>query len=747
MTDTAPTTAAPADRASPLPPPAPSASAEQTEAPAAPAPAATKNVDDLPAVIEEQHAASGRASTGVTYANHVRRFLRWLKDKGIDPATMPPATADDFLAAEYTNLITRNVAASSIGLLNEAALHQGIPFAVQTPTRAKTPRTRQATTLPAAPQPTPAPQAVPPPVASALVQAVAVPAPVAQIGAPKASPKKPTSVLPSLGGRIRVSKRISGNEGTGAPIGSLALIGTYSLDDIEGEGSLANFIANFIRPHYGPRPGENAATYYVDRLDNLGNPIPNATVQIPIFPELGAPAVPPGPPAPPQSLGSTGDRFLDFSLRRLEEMEHRYEDLRGKYEEQVQAGKLDPGMMALLLERERPKPVDAKALREEFVALERGGAASSSVPSTSGLDGLLGGLPPPQRNDATIDALTGMVRDLTTKVADLASRPAQPAPVSRDPVELFSGMLTAFAKMADISRPQPVPEDPIRVKLIEAALTKVINPEKPKTLPEVISEMKALRDAQEFLGGGPQEKPGFGDILLGLIENSDKIGAAIGDIVAKVPKLPMAPVKEQKALQPAARAAAPSKTPPLPDAAKRAFVQLRDLPANDDQEVISALYTILQEVGRAPAPWPTIAQHTVKNFGRADSRPEIRALVTQLFVWCGAKSLASEEVIEKVTNALHRNYTFLFATMFSDQEKHLMDEVLTAAQPESQAESSDEQLVEMAKEAKPGSEETEEQSEDEDEPSDQPEEEEDEPIDVEVQRETPRDQVSGGVVV
>lgn len=748
--------AAPADSSLPLPPPAPDASPEHPVAPAASTAATTKKLDDLPAVIEDQHAAAGRAPTGVTYANHVRRFLRWLKDRAIDPATMAATTADEFLSGEYTNLITRNVAASSIGLLNEAAIQHGVPFAVQTPTRAKTPRTRQAVPPPAAPQPALAPNTAPAPGpgmaspgASEPQGVVAVP--VAQIGAAKAGPKKATSVLPSLGGRIRVSKRITGTEGTGAPIGSLALVGTYSLDDIDGEGSIANFIANYIRPHYGPRPGENAATYYVDRLDNLGNPIPNATVLIPVFPELGTPAgVAPAQPVVPQTLGSTGDRFLDFSLRRLEDMEQRYEELRGKYEEQVQTGKMDAGMMALLLERERPKPVDAKALREEFMAMERQGSPVSG-PTASSIEAALGGLSPAPKNDATIDALTGMVRDLTTKVTDLASRPAQQAPVGRDPVELFSGMLTAFSKMAELSRPAPVPEDPIRAKLIEAALTKVINPEKPKTLPEVISEMKALRDAQEFLGGGPQEKPGFGDILLGLIENSDKVGAAIGDIVAKIPKLPIPPRAEQKALQPPAQAGR-STTPPLPDAAKHAFVQLRDLPADQEQEIVSALYTILQEVGAAPSPWPRVAQYTLRNFGQADSRPEIRSVVTQLFTWCGAKSIASEEVIEKLTNVLHRNYTFIFATMFNGQEKHLADQALTA-RVEPRMEPSEEQLVELAQEeGQPHDEDDDQESDDvDDEPGDESQQEEgeteeDEPLAADAQPETPADHVSSGVV-
>lgn len=707
----------------------------------------------LPAEVERVYAARGQAPTGTTYATHIRKFHQWLIETGQVFESMPEGTVDRFLAT-IANPITRNVAATAIRVETELAASSGIKFIPQTITRTRIERRPKAVAPvgapggqpaaaaagpAAAPGPTPLGQPYTPtlpdppaqpaqptamtpaamtPVASPAPQSIATAPPLVQ--ARPSSGKKPGSAIPSLGGRVRISKRVDGYEGTGASIGTRILIGDYTADDLDGESSIAGFIISFIRPKFGPHSGQPATTYYVERLDAQGNGIPGSMLSVPVMPQdgiqpnsaggfpgtggqgqmsTGGPGQSAQPVIAPQQLPSSGDRFLDFALRRAEEMEKRYEDMRAKLDEKVQHGQMDTTTMMLLLDREKPK-LDPRSLREEFMRLEAsdrpagtplGGTVLSQPhqPGTpGGLDGLFGP-PPSTSSDKVVEALLAQVASLTAKVTEIATRPPPTPPPSADPMAMMTTvmgtMFTAMSKFAEMARPPPQQSNPAIDALITASLGRLN--EKPKTMAEVIGEMRAMREAQELIGGSAPDKPGVGEVLIELLQNAEGVGNAIGNVLAKIPRMPQLPGKTgqqpgQKALPggvPASAQTVPaqpvkSTTPPLPDAVKLAFRTMAATPAEDEQTIGNQLFVILQACGSAPDPWPLVQKRTVEAFLKADSKPEIRALVTQLFVWCGAmKAYGKEEIIEKVVSMVHKNYSFLFNTLTGGQDKTLAD--------------------------------------------------------------------------
>lgn len=667
-------------------------------------------VRDLPKLILDTFTARNAKTTGDSYAGYLRRFLVWCAARGVDINTMPPNTAMTFVMEAYGNPISRNQCVNALRVAFETiASNGGSPLAPQEMVKTIRPPT------PVKPAQNVAPRGVPltaepfvPPVRESAVTAAATESVSSVRATPtSASPKKGTSAVPSLGGRIRISKRVDGSEGLpGVPVGALVLVGDYAGHDLDGEGRIESFIANYVRPQYGPFYGQRPAVYYVDRLDNIGNPIPGSTLNVPIMPSpasetnpgvtqrpvpqiiTGSGAVATGPQAPAPSAGITGDRFFDFFIaenkRREEEANKRIEELKITAKDKG----MDPTMLMLLIDRVRPEPMDpakvvAEAKRQGFL---KPPAPPEPPPMAGpGPGGPFGGMDPfPEpRADPGMEALTVVLRQQGDMIAGLMGRMMQPAPAAPQ-MDLAS--IIALAKSLV---PQPTPESAMSGKVMEALIARALAPpEKPKSIAETLKEIAALNEAKELLGGSPEEKPiSFGEVIAAAIENAPAIGQAVATVLSSMPRAPMlngTPQRRAGEVQ-TAPAIPPGRTPsaPLPKDAQVAFRALTT--ATGDQEIVDHIFGILTSFMQSGAePWPRAANKLADDFKKCDTRVEIRAVATNLFVWAGAKRLMTDEIIERITTVLHTNYATIYSQLAPGQSKNLKD--TEGPTPEAQAE-------------------------------------------------------------
>lgn len=693
----------------PAAPPQDPAAAGAASAP--PAGAAFSDLD-LPEQIRQAYTARNMAPTGHNHAKVARRFLEWLQDRGQTLGNMTGTAVEEYLNG-IENPVTRNVAASAIRVLFDTCLTVGHKYVAQPVNRVRVPsgkkRVQTASPVAVAGAAPTAPGVAPAPVvpsnlpitygsAAQSVAAAAVTPSVDPGALAQARPlptRRPTSGVPSLGGRIRVSKRLDGSEGLGLPVGSRVFIGEYTADDLDGEGSVARFIASYIRPKHGPWAGGRPATYIVERLDNVGNPMAGGSLDVAVMPgEDPAPSTPSTPPPQPQvtpmpvqpaapaaPAAPPSDKFLDYLM---EEQRRRDEKAEKTIAELKEQGKgMDATTLMLLTEKLRPQPIDVAAAAKAF--REAQGPVKSEAPALpppapvtlpphpamgfGGFDPF--GPPQPARPDATIEALLAQVRDLTTKVTDMAAKTT--APPAQDPITLMTAMATAMKAMQP-PPPPPPPPNPIMDQLAGITLQRLSAEPKTKTLAETLSDLRAV---QQFMGGGEGSGPSAGEVIVELINNADKLG----DFLAKMkmgsmapPTLPAKPAQPALPAQPAV--AAPQQktpTPPLPDAAKQAIVALWKAPEDAEQDIVANLWNLLTTLMQAPEPWPMVGKRVMEGFIAADSKPEIRAIVTQLMIWCGAKRSMTEAGIEKIVTVLHRHYSLIYAQMKGGEQKVLKD--------------------------------------------------------------------------
>jgi hypothetical protein len=682
--------------------------------------------EDFPNLVARVFSERGMKATGDSYAGHMRRFLTWCAARGLDVKSMPADTAQRYLDESYPNPVTRNQAGVALRSSLDVGVTHGYDFPRQEfvksrpapkPKEEKVGKKNGATSAhtvpvpsPFAPAPSAPAEATPAPTTLSERPATAIPRPTPVGG------KNRGSVIPSLAGRVRITKRVDGTEGFPGtvPIGTIVHIGAYSSADVDGEGSAAEFITNHLREHYGPFYGGRPTVYYVDRLDNNGNPIAGATMQVPIMPPSeptsGSRGLPPSalaaaqPAAPATPTGITGDRLLDFIVtetrRREEEANRRIEEIKGQATKQG----MDPTMLMLLIDRVRPEPMDpakiiAEAKKQGLIGRpEEDPFAMEPTPSRlpgrnpqpSGFDGF-DLTPVTPREDPGMAAIakmmeqqSAMMNNLLTTLLANASRPPPPLPPAAPGMDLAS--IIALAKSL---APTPAPESALGSKLMEAAIMKMLAPpEKPKSIPETLKEIMALREASEVLGGQPEEKPlSAAEVIVAAIENAPKIGEAVGNILANIPRAPTlkrpAPAAAQTvpaqtraaAAQPGAQPA-PKKTPapPMPAEAQQAFVKLQS--ETDEQEIVNDIFAILTSYHGMQDPsgtWPLAAKKLMESFQKCDTRAEIRGVVTNLFVWSGAKRIMTEEIVERITQVLHAHYSEIFSAMTGGQEKKLAD--------------------------------------------------------------------------
>lgn len=682
-------------------------------APMAQPPAPVLSDLDLPAQIRAAYDQRGMSETGHNHAKVSRRFLEWLQDRGQNLGSMPTTAVEEYLNG-IDNPVTRNVAASAIRVLFDTCLTVGHKYVAQPVNRVRVPSGKKrvqtsspaavAGAAPTAPGAAPAPVVPLPLIHGSAAQSVAAAAAVTPSVDPgalaQARPlptRRPTTGVPSLGGRIRVSKRLDGSEGLGLPVGSRVFIGEYTADDLDGEGSVARFIASYIRPKHGPWAGGRPATYIVERLDNVGNPMAGGALDVAVMPgEDPAPSTPSVPPPQPQvtpmsapqsaapaaPAPAPNERFLDFLMEERRRSEEKYEKALAAIKEQSKGG-MDAATLMLLTEKLRPEPIDLAAAAKAF-ATAQGKPETPALPPPApvalpsqpvmppmGLGGFDPfGPPVPPRADPTVEALLAQVKDLTAKVTDMATKTAAPPPA--DPMAMMTTLLTA-AKALQPPPPPPPPANPIMDQLAGITLQRLSQEPKTKTLAETLSDLRAV---QQFMGGGEANGPSAGEVIVELINNADKLGEFIGKMKAGAMAPPTLPTRQPaQAALPAQPGPVPQKspTPPLPDAAKQAIVALWKAPEDAEQEIVANLWNLLTTLMQAPEPWPMVAKRVMEGFIAADSKPEIRAIVTQLMVWCGAKRSMTEAGIEKIVTVLHRHYTLIYAQMKGGEQKTLKD--------------------------------------------------------------------------
>ena len=699
-------------------------------------------VQDFPALVLKTFTERNAKTTGESYAGHLKRFLTWCAARGVNIPAMPPDTAMTYLTEAYPNPVTRNQgivalrAAFDIGNINH------VPFGPQELVKTIRPAGRQPAKPAAAAAPAPrgngsvAPRGPSLGATAADIIArenIATATPTETVSTVRAtptsaSPKKGTSAVPSLGGRVRVSKRVDGTEGLpGVPVGALVLIGDYAGHDLDGEGRIESFIANYIRPQYGPFAGARPCVYYVDRLDNLGNPIPGSTLNVPIMPSPASESNPgmttrPAPqvitgngavalgaqvPTPPAATGITGDRFLDFILseqkRREDEANKRIEELK----KATEAKGMDPAVLMLLVDRVKPEPLDptriiAEAKRQGFLKPPAPAEPPPGplFPGQGHPGGMGGGGPggpfngmdpfalPEPRPDPGIEALTAVLKQQGDMLTALLTRAMTPAPPQQQ-----MGIADVIA-LAKSLAPTPAPESALSGQVMSALITRALAPpEKPKSIAETLKEIAALNEAKELLGGTPEDKPiSFGEVVAAAIENAPAIGQAVATVLSSMPRAPTlsqpgAPQRRATDPQPV-QAAPPARTPsaPLPKEAQTAFLALKT--AEGAQDIVNHIFSILTSYVQAGAePWPRVANRLVDDFKKCDTRAEIRTVATNLFVWAGAKRHMTDEIIERITVVLYDHYAEILTQIAPGSPPKTLkaDEPAPAAQAEAAA--------------------------------------------------------------
>lgn len=674
-------------------------------------------MEDFPALVLSVFMERNAKTTGESYAGHLRRFLTWCAARGVDLASMPANTAQTYLEEAYPNPVSRNQAIVALRSSFDIGAIRGVTFAPQELVKTIRPPKKERTATQAQAMPLTPPRAAMAPRGEPLAAEPAAPVresavrsvPTEQVSTVRATPtsltpKKGTSAVPSLGGRIRISKRVDGSEGLpGVPVGSLVLIGDYSGHDLDGEGRIESFIANFVRPQYGPHFGQRPCVYYVDRLDNLGNPIPGSTLNVPIMSSPAAEQNPGNRPAPqvlngagavatgPQAAAAssvTGDRFFDYLIMEQKRREEDANKRIAEIKENATKQGMDPTMLMLLLDRAKPEPLDpqkviAEAKRQGFLKPPREERPEPPPPppmppgGLGGLDAMFGGPPPSPPPDAGMEALTVVLKQQGEMIQALLTRAMTPPPAApQAPAMDLAGIIALAKSLA----PAPAPESALQGQVMQALITRALAPpEKPKSIAETLKEIAALNEAKELLGGGPEEKPlSFAEVVTAAIENAPAIGQAVATVLGSMPRAPTLPQPggpARRASDPQAPGQPPpqrSAAAPMPPEAQQAFLALKV--ATDEQEIVNHIFTILTAYVQSGAePWPRAANKLVDDFKKCDTKPEIRAVVTNLFVWSGAKRLMSEPAVERISTVLHAHYSMIYGQLAPGEEKTLKD--------------------------------------------------------------------------
>ncbi|MDO8690609.1 MAG: hypothetical protein Q7R39_11475, partial [Dehalococcoidia bacterium] len=349
------------------------------------------------------------------------------------------------------------------------------------------------------------------------------------------------------------------------------------------------------------------------------------------------------------------EKLLDYLTSNERDAKERYDKLLEQVSTKGSAG-MDPMALMMLLERSKPQPLPWKEMMAELKANQPSPFESKLDKSLSGLDALMMA-PAPEKKDHATEALGRIVESL---IAAQVKTAATPAPAAVVPVQdpLMGQILTAL-----IAKAFAVPTGPTA---LEAKLDKIIEinltPQKSKGMSELGGDMVAMIELMKKLR--PEEEPPPHPLVetIGLIaENADKLGDALAKIMTsrQAPQLPAGN---------GATEATGTQLPKPPDAAVAGLKTMAE--ATTDQGIINGLDGTLKALATGPEAYQRFAKAVVGAYIEADSLPAIRSVVTQLFIKCGQKDIATEPVIEKVTKSLTAHYSFLHKTL-TGREKTL----------------------------------------------------------------------------
>lgn len=507
--------------------------------------------------------------------------------------------------------------------------------------------------------------------------------------------RQPANQTFPVGGRVRIHKLATGYE-PGIPPGQRIGVGEYMANDVSTEGSIRDFIQKFIVPNYGPKPGAPDTIYVVERLDDRKNV--TATYDFPFAAQMGgAPGVsgmpiggfpggygPPPQVSPPQWGGSpqqasapssAQDKFLDYLMDKEKEQQRQFEEMRKQFSEQKG---MDPTTLMLLTERVRPPAVNWAEVAAEF---RHEGGGLGGLPAGASADLATSAAPVADPQRPLVDALTGMAN----RVMDMAEREPAAAPAAATPVAA-PGFMEFMNTPFGLKLSERFLGDGGGSKIVEMLMGEVRElkarldrpAEKTKGVAELLGDLKAVNDLYQDIHGKDDRPGGLVEVASMLLENADKVADLVNSIMSGLGNAPVLPKKEQKALTSgtkAAEEATPQQPTKLPEEAMKAIADMASAPAGEDGEqmIANALFSMLVALRNSPEPFPRLGQAIVSGFLSAESKPELRALVTSVLIRCGARALITEAVIEKIATVLHKHYALIYSSLSNGQVKVLRD--------------------------------------------------------------------------
>lgn len=630
---------------------------------------------------------------------YLRRYLLAVRAKGMDPKRCPTNLAAEIIKEGTANLGSQNAQSAMLAsALNSvrAAGHlivDQIKIVNPIPKKPKKDATmalnqnmngaqQPDAQLPAQPAGTP----IPIPMMPAQAQAQPMqqmPPIVYQLPAqpaPRAAPQ-PRKSSPDMG-KIRIFKRATGMDGH-AP-GTMLVVGMYPKHSLSNFGTVEEFILSTIVPVRGPKAGDPDTTYVVEHLDAAGRV--TSTDEVPVAGMVGAPQTQQqGPTQAPNFAGpgpGASDRVLELLMKQNDTLNQRLNEMLTK----GASGGLDNMSVMTLMElRSQSEAMnrrieEIKSQKDSAESRRFGGRRFGNSPDGGGggLDGFEGGgfrpptfnFPPPMPDPGPDKAL-----ELASRVLDRAMTPPPVAPVAA-PVDPLAMMAQVASLMATMNRPQTGP-DPIIMSMLQQAearasraeeradrlIAELRQPEKQsRGLGESIADIKAIMGLKEAIE--PSNGPPSGMEIIGsIIENADKIFdgiAKVGATKAAASVIDTPPVRTQAPQAPQA----PRAKPPVPVGAQDGIRAMRD--ATDDMGVIRGLLLTAHFLGN-DANYKALAQDTMKRFLDATSYERLRSTVAHVAKECGAVQLASNaEFLDRVTTAIHRNYSALYAKLTAD---------------------------------------------------------------------------------
>lgn len=537
-----------------------------------------------------------------------------------------------------------------------------------------------------------------------------------------------------VGGKFKFSRKTTGAEPGFTPGTLIAFGAPVPASTVSTFPSVDEWIQLNLLPSLKHLAGQDV-TIVVERLDDRGSPmrppeefyynVPGQPGMMPGMPQPQWGAQPWGYPGMPQQPGwvgaqqpqqpSANERLLEFLLKQNDDLQKQARELAYPKD-----GRPDATAMMMAMQMQQQSAEIARKVEETRaqIAAERNKPQPRFGGGFGGLSGLTqqqGGefgqpgprfpMMPPMIADDSRDAMADLAKTVIEKTFD---KPAAPAPVAApDPLShpLVAQMLTSM--MAPKQQgPDPVLMEMLResreraAKLeerLERVTERLTSPDKTSEMDKamgMIDKLMVLREKVE----PPQSTPGLTDVLMNLVNQLPEIMPSLASMAVKPPMLTGGQQAALPAHQPSGgggggaqqqqQQTAPQ-APQLPESAKAALYALRDsagLPLTTpievqkaDQATVNALFAIIKSLLPLKE-WQPVAEAFGAEFAAANSRPEVEAGVKKALISVGARGLANNAaVVTRATDALHRNYTQLYAMLNKGAApKTMPDAALTA---------------------------------------------------------------------